>query len=137
MTAHLTSFALLLALISAPSYAAPQDGAPKIELRSATSLTFGPDGVLFVADPQSAAIVAVPTPSDVEVKPTALRVEGLDAKIAGITPAMFTFSGKWLLCAHQDSNTLASLPLDPATGKLGAPAATAEAPNPICLIFLR
>jgi 6-phosphogluconolactonase len=45
--------------------------------------------------------------------------------------------GKWLLCAHQDSNTISVLPLDPATGKLGAPTCTVPSPSPICILFAR
>jgi 6-phosphogluconolactonase len=60
------------------------------------------------------------------------------APCGGKIPRHFTISpdGKWLLCAHQDSNTLASLPLDPATGKLGEPKTTTPCPNPICILFL-
>jgi 6-phosphogluconolactonase len=60
------------------------------------------------------------------------------APCGGKIPRHFTLSpdGKWLLCAHQDSNTMAALPLDPATGMLGAPKATTAAPNPICILFL-
>lgn len=44
-------------------------------------------------------------------------------------------SGKWLLCAHQESNTISVLPLDPATGLLGEPGGTVASPAPICLLF--
>lgn len=44
--------------------------------------------------------------------------------------------GKWLLCAHQDSNTVVALPLDPATGKLGAPNGKIDCPTPICVQFV-
>ncbi len=46
-------------------------------------------------------------------------------------------TGKWLLCAHQDSNTISVLPLDPATGLLGEPGNTVSAPASICLLFGR
>ncbi|WP_193214832.1 lactonase family protein [Luteolibacter marinus] len=60
------------------------------------------------------------------------------APCGGKIPRHFTIApgGEWLLCAHQESNTLAALPLDPATGKLGAPGTAAACPNPICIIFL-
>lgn len=45
--------------------------------------------------------------------------------------------GKWLLCGHQDSNTISVLPRDPATGKLGAPTSTVPSPSPICILFSR
>jgi 6-phosphogluconolactonase len=44
-------------------------------------------------------------------------------------------SGKWLLCAHQDSNTISVLPLDTETGLLGTVVSTVSAPSPICLVF--
>jgi 6-phosphogluconolactonase len=61
------------------------------------------------------------------------------APCGGRTPRHFKIdpSGKWLLCAHQDSNTISVLPLDPETGKLGEPAGTVSAPAPICLLFAR
>jgi 6-phosphogluconolactonase len=46
-------------------------------------------------------------------------------------------SGKWLLCAHQDTNTISVLPLDPETGLLGKPAQTVSSPSPICILFGR
>lgn len=44
-------------------------------------------------------------------------------------------TGKWLLCAHQDSNTISVLALDPETGKLGDPRNTVSVPSPICVLF--
>ncbi len=46
-------------------------------------------------------------------------------------------SGKWLLCAHQDSNTISVLPLNDETGMLGEPTLTVPSPSPICLLFGR
>jgi len=61
------------------------------------------------------------------------------APCGGRTPRHFKISpcGKWLLCGHQDSNTLSILPRDPATGKLGEPAQTISTPSPICILFAR
>lgn len=60
------------------------------------------------------------------------------APCGGMTPRHFKIApgGKWLLCAHQTSNTISVLPLDPKTGMLGAPGVTVAAPNPICLLFV-
>lgn len=60
------------------------------------------------------------------------------APCGGKTPRHFTLApgGEWLLCAHQDGNTLAALPLDLVTGKLGEPKSTTACPNPICILFL-
>ncbi len=61
------------------------------------------------------------------------------APCGGKTPRHFKIdpTGKWLLCAHQDSNTISVLPLDPETGLLGEPANTVSSPSPICLVFGR
>jgi 6-phosphogluconolactonase len=44
-------------------------------------------------------------------------------------------SGKWLLCGHQNSNTISVLSLNPQTGLLGEPQSTVEIPSPICILF--
>ena len=61
------------------------------------------------------------------------------APCGGRVPRHFKIdpSGKWLLCAHQESNTISVLALDPETGKLGEPGNTVSAPSPICLLFGR
>lgn len=61
------------------------------------------------------------------------------APCGGKTPRHFKIdpSGKWLLCAHQDSNTISVLPLDPETGLLGESSNTVSSPSPICLMFVR
>jgi 6-phosphogluconolactonase len=61
------------------------------------------------------------------------------APCGGKTPRHFKIAagGKWLLCAHQASNTISVLALDPETGLLGAPSHTVSAPSPICLLFGR
>ena len=61
------------------------------------------------------------------------------APCGGRTPRHFKIApgGKWLLCGHQDSHTISVLPLDPMTGKLGAPATTVSSPSPICILFAR
>jgi 6-phosphogluconolactonase len=60
------------------------------------------------------------------------------APCGGKAPRHFKIdpSGTWLLCAHQETNTISVLPLDPKTGMLGAPTGTLAAPNPICLLFV-
>ena len=61
------------------------------------------------------------------------------APCGGKTPRHFKIApgAKWLLCAHQDSNTISVLPLNPQTGELGAPANTVSCPSPICILFER
>jgi hypothetical protein len=53
------------------------------DLKSAGALAFGPEGVLFVADPQGGAIVAIAT-GDASGDPEGVKldVQGLDGKIA-------------------------------------------------------
>lgn len=59
------------------------------------------------------------------------------APCGGKTPRHFAIdpSGKWLLCGHQDSNTLSVLSLNPETGLLGEPQSTIQTPSPICILF--
>lgn len=61
------------------------------------------------------------------------------APCGGAIPRHFKIdpTGKWLLCGHQDSNTISILPLDPETGLLGEPSQTVSSPSPICLLFGR
>jgi len=54
------------------------------DLKSATALAFGPNGLLFVGDPQGAAIFAIDTQ---DTRPTGtgdVKVDRLDAQIAGV-----------------------------------------------------
>jgi len=59
-----------------------------VELKSAGPLAFGPDGILFVGDPQAAAIYAIDTgdrtASASKVRP---KVEGIDEKIGSLLGA--------------------------------------------------
>ncbi len=59
------------------------------------------------------------------------------APCGGKTPRHFKISpcGRWLLCAHMDSNTISVLPRNPVTGELSAPICTVPAPSPICILF--
>ncbi len=61
------------------------------------------------------------------------------APCGGKHPRHFKISpcGRWLLCGHMDSHSISVLPLDPTTGKLGAPAQTVATPSPICILFAR
>jgi hypothetical protein len=61
-------------------------GAPSF--RSMGSLTFGPEGVLFIADTKAAAIIAVSTDDTKPGKAAmALKIAGLEKKIAGLLGA--------------------------------------------------
>jgi hypothetical protein len=62
----------------------------KAEFKSMGPLAFGPNGILFIADTKSAAIVAVATgDTDAKAASKSLKVEGINQKIAallGTTP---------------------------------------------------
>ncbi|MCI0488314.1 MAG: hypothetical protein L0229_17125 [Blastocatellia bacterium] len=82
----LTCFALGLFALKADAgnwTADMKEGKP--EIKSMGPLAFGPDGVLFVADTKSAAIVAIST-GDVKANSSAkpLKVEGINQKIAAL-----------------------------------------------------
>ena len=78
---------LVFVLSPAPKAASPvgELTAGKVQLQSATSLAFGPDGILFVADSMGGTVVALDTndraPASAAVK---IDVEGVDAKIASL-----------------------------------------------------
>jgi len=59
------------------------------------------------------------------------------APCAGKTPRHFKIdpTGRWLLCAHQDSHTISAHPIDPASGRLGPAVSSVEVPSPICVLF--
>jgi hypothetical protein len=56
----------------------------KLELKSVGPLAFGPDGVLFIADAKAATIVAVATGDTKISGEQALKVEGINQKIAAL-----------------------------------------------------
>ena len=75
-----------VAMAAAPADAAGlrsslKAGSP--EIRSAGPLAFGPEGILFVADPKSAAIFAIDTgDADESATKGGVNVEGIDQKVA-------------------------------------------------------
>ncbi|HEY1792242.1 MAG TPA: lactonase family protein [Opitutaceae bacterium] len=56
----------------------------------------------------------------------------------GKGPRSFALSpgGEWLVCAHQDSNTLCSFKVDPETGALERVPGTVSVSMPVCVTFL-
>ncbi|MCA1964382.1 MAG: hypothetical protein LDL31_10595 [Prosthecobacter sp.] len=71
---------------SAPSAAALTKGMNqgKLELQSATQLTFGPGGVLFIGDSRAAAIIALATGDTSPGSAREVKVEGIDQKLAAL-----------------------------------------------------
>ncbi len=60
-----------------------KEGTP--DIKSAGPLAFGPDGILFIGDPRSAAIFAVATgDTSGDVSKAQLKVNGIGEKIAGL-----------------------------------------------------
>jgi hypothetical protein len=74
------------ALLALPARAADPAGLTKgtPDLKSAGSLAFGPDGVLFVGDTQGAAVFAIDTGDRTKGEAGAVKVEGLDEKVAAL-----------------------------------------------------
>ena len=82
-----------------------KEGTP--ELKSAGSLAFGPDGILFVGDSKSATVFAIGT-GDTKGNPAKveLNVSGLNTKVAE------------LLGANADKITISDLAVNPLTGNV-------------------
>jgi len=76
-----------------------------VELKTAGSLAFGPDGVLFVGDPTAAAVVAVSTGDEAgDAKQVTLAVADINAKLAE------------LLGSAPETIAVADLAVNPASG---------------------
>jgi hypothetical protein len=77
-----------LALLAVPAAAEMKQGKP--DLKSTGPLAFSPDGILFVGDPQSAAIFAIDVKQTTgDANSVELNVDGVGAKVAaalGTTP---------------------------------------------------
>ena len=75
-----------LTLLATPVFAALTDGMKDgaVSLKSAGPLAFGPEGILFVADPKAAAVYAIATGDTKSGDAKALKVEGIAQKIAGL-----------------------------------------------------
>jgi hypothetical protein len=54
------------------------------DIKSAGPLAFGPEGILFVGDPQGAAVFAIDTGDKAPAKAESIKVEGIDGKIASV-----------------------------------------------------
>src|SRR5439155_23689145 len=78
---------LSIALLAGPSRAADlteslKTGTP--DIKSVGPLAFGPDGVLFVGDPQGAAIFAIDTGDRTPSPAGPFKVEAVDDKVAAL-----------------------------------------------------
>jgi hypothetical protein len=90
----------------------------KVALESVGPLAFGPDGVLFAADPLAAALHAIDTGDrqrDAAAKP--LRVEGIDRQVAAV------------LGTSPQETRIVDLAVNPASGNAYLAVARGAAPN--------
>ncbi len=62
-----------------------QEGAVKLE--SISQIAFGPEGILFIADPRAASVVAIATGDTKPSKAAAVKVESFDTKLAALLGA--------------------------------------------------
>jgi hypothetical protein len=80
MRSKLLAVGCVLALAATGQAAELTKGTP--DLKSATSLAFGPKGLLFVGDPAGAAIFAIDTGDASPTGDQAVNIEKIDAKLA-------------------------------------------------------
>lgn len=84
----LATAALIVILTAGLSHAAAKsaglDQMGRPDLKSAGPLAFGPDGVLFVGDPQGAALFAIGVEPAAGTPSPGFKVEGLDGKLAAL-----------------------------------------------------
>lgn len=81
---------VIAALASYPTaQAALTDGMQKgkVKLESISQIAFGPEGILFIADPRAATLVAIATSDTKAGEAAAIKVEGFDAKLAALLGA--------------------------------------------------
>lgn len=105
-TTSLLAASLGLALLASAASAANWTSGMtegKVTLKSAAPITFGPDGILFIADAKSAAIVAIATGDTKGEAAKAVKVDGINAKVAA------------LLGTAADQITLDDLAVNPAS----------------------
>ncbi|MEX2317345.1 MAG: hypothetical protein WD669_09355, partial [Pirellulales bacterium] len=104
-----TWFALsfALAMVAAPALGGHGMMLGTVDIKQAGPLTFGPQGVLFVADPASAAIFAIETKDTAKAPaPKSLSIEGIDTKVAA------------LLGTTADDILINDLAVNPASGNI-------------------
>ena len=82
--AALVTLVLFAGVASAADKPAGLDQTGTPDIKSAGPLGFGPDGVLFVGDPQGAAIFAIDTGDTKATGTGAIKVQGINAKIASL-----------------------------------------------------
>lgn len=84
---RLALLALSLALLAGAAQAADLSGSLKSgtpDLKSIGPLAFGPEGILFIGDPQGAAIFAIDTGDRKSAGAGAIKVDNIDAAVAAL-----------------------------------------------------
>jgi len=138
------TFVLAMAIALAGFASASQAATPgldqsgKPDLKSAGPIAFGPDGVLFVADPAGAAVFAIEVPKakPVEGKAGEFKVAGVDAKVASL---LGTTAGDILIndLAVQPGSSVAYLSVSRGKGPAGTPAlVTVDSQGAVALVGL-
>ena len=92
------------------------------DLKMAGPLAFGPDGILFIGDPQGAAIFAVATGDTKAGAGGALKVDGIDEKIG----AMLGTNAKGIL--------INDLAVNPASGKAYLSVSRGKGPDAVAVL---
>lgn len=86
------SFTTLMALLVLSAYRPVNAAAAltmgKADLKSAGTLAFGPDGVLFVGDSVGGAVYALDTSDKTPARTATINVQGVDEKIAALVGVM-------------------------------------------------
>jgi len=108
--------ALVVSSVTADQNNGLKKGTP--DLKSAGPLTFGPQGILFVGDPQGGAVFAIDTNDNTATPATGdIKVEGLDSKIAS------------LLGTETKALKVNDLAVNPASGNIYLSVARGQGPD--------
>ena len=85
ITTHLLSLMIGLSIstLTASSWKAGMEKG-KPDIRSAGSISFGPEGILFIADAKSASIHAIATGDTEKAKASPVKLDGINTQIAGL-----------------------------------------------------
>ncbi len=95
----------------------------RVELESAGTLAFGPQGILFVGDSTAAAIWAIDTSDRQKGSPAAINLSGIDAKLAG------------LLGSSADQVLINDLAVNPISHKAYLSVSRGRGPGALPLLF--
>lgn len=120
-------------LVAANTVPAYDPGETRGESWSGAEIRASKNGRFLYASVRTRNHIAVFSLESDPAKPK--LVESVPAGVE--TPRNFNLSpsGRWLLAAGQKSNDVATLAVDPATGRLSATSHRVSLPSPICVVF--